>query len=179
MMFFVMAVKVSLKYTFESCCSLHIDYLDYLSTYIWETSANQHASQFSVSSHVQFVQAFLTDFRSDISAAPKVVAWPRSFEAAHKSNVTFHCNATGIPDPVISWSKEGSDIPVRHSAGVLSLTGVISDDNGRYICTAKNAAGTSTTSIELTVEGLLELRLEEKKDTFFSSRSPFYVHFPL
>ncbi|CAH3185759.1 unnamed protein product [Porites lobata] len=89
-----------------------------------------------------------------VYAAPKVVAWPRSFEAAHKSNVTFHCNATGIPDPVISWSKEGSDIPLRHSAGVLSLTGVISDDNGRYICTAKNAAGTSTTSIELTVEDL-------------------------
>ena len=106
------------------------------------------------------------------------MAWPRSFEAAHKSNVTFHCNATGIPDPVISWSKEGSDIPVRHSAGVLSLTGVASDDDGRYICTAKNAAGTSTTSIELTVKGLLELRLEEKKVAFFSSRSPFYVHFP-
>ena len=120
----------------------------------------------------------MTDFPSDISAAPKVVAWPRSFEAAHKSNVTFHCNATGIPDPVISWSKEGSDIPVRHSAGVLSLTGVASDDDGRYICTAKNAAGTSTTSIELTVLGLLELRLEEKKVAFFSSRSSFYVHFP-
>ena len=105
-----------------------------------------------------------------------MVAWPRSFEAARKSNVTFHCNATGIPDPVISWSKERSDIPVRHSAGVLSLTGVVSDDDGRYICTAKNAAGTSTTSIELTVEGLLELRLEETKVTFFSSRSPFYVH---
>ena len=29
MMFFVMAVKVSLKYTFQSCCSLHIDYVDY------------------------------------------------------------------------------------------------------------------------------------------------------
>ena len=58
MMFFVMAVKVSLKYTFESCCSLQIDYLDYLSTYIWEISANQHTSQFSISSHVQFVLAF-------------------------------------------------------------------------------------------------------------------------
>ena len=121
----------------------------------------------------------MTDFRSDISAAPKVVAWPRSFEAAHKSSVTFHCNATGIPDPVISWSKEGSEIPVRHSAVVLSLTEVISDDNGRYICTAKNAAGTSTTSIELTVEGLLELRFEEKEVTFCSSRSPFYAYFPL
>ena len=109
----------------------------------------------------------MTDFPSDISAAPKVVARPRSFEATHKSNVTFHCNATGIPDPVISWSKEGSDIPVRHSAGVLSLTGVASDDDGRYICTAKNAAGTSTTSIELTVEGLLELRLKEKKSLSF------------
>ena len=58
MMFFLMAMKVSLKYMFESCCSFHIDYINYLSTYIWEISANQHASQFSVSSHVQFVLAF-------------------------------------------------------------------------------------------------------------------------
>ena len=58
MMFFVMAMKVSSKYTFKSCCSLHIEYFNYLSTYIWEISANQHASQFSVSFHVQFVLAF-------------------------------------------------------------------------------------------------------------------------
>ena len=58
MMFFSMAMKVSLKYMFESCCSFLIDYINYLSTYIWEISANQHASQFSVSSHVQFVLAF-------------------------------------------------------------------------------------------------------------------------
>ena len=58
MMFFVMPLKVSLKYTFKSCCSLLIDYLNYLSAYIWVVSANQHASQFSVSSQVQFVLAF-------------------------------------------------------------------------------------------------------------------------
>ena len=58
MMFFVMALKVSLKYTFQSCCSLHIDYVDYLSTYVWEISVDQQASQFSISSHVQFVLAF-------------------------------------------------------------------------------------------------------------------------
>ena len=58
MRLFVMAVKVSLKYTFQSCCSLHIDYVDYLSTYVWEISADQQASQFSISSHVQFVLAF-------------------------------------------------------------------------------------------------------------------------
>ena len=47
---------------FESCCSLHIDYFNYLSTYTWEIIANQHASQFSVSSHVQFVLAFWLTF---------------------------------------------------------------------------------------------------------------------
>ena len=38
MMFFVMAVKVSLKYTFQSCCSLHIDYVDYSSTFMFGKS---------------------------------------------------------------------------------------------------------------------------------------------
>ena len=49
MMFFVMAVKVSLKYTFQSFCSLHTDYVDYLSTYVWEISADQFHPMFNLS----------------------------------------------------------------------------------------------------------------------------------
>ena len=73
------------------------------------------------------------------------------------SNVTFQCNASGIPKPVISWRKEGGDIPRRHSIahGVLKMTSLVGEDDGRYICTASNTAGASAINVGLTVEGML------------------------
>ena len=83
------------------------------------------------------------------------MAWPESLLATPNSNVSFQCNATGIPDPVITWTKEGGDLPKRHSIvhGVLNLVRLISFDDGRYICTATNAAGATGASVKLTVEG--------------------------
>ena len=101
MMFFVMAVKVSLKYTFESCCSLHIDYLHYLSTYIWEISANQHASQFSVSSHVQFVLAFWLTFVLISQLHQKW--WPGLDLLKPRINPMLHFTATRLAYPT-RWS---------------------------------------------------------------------------
>ena len=99
--FFVMAVKVSLKYTFESCCSLHIDYLHYLSTYIWEISANQHASQFSVSSHVQFVLAFWLTFVLISQLHQKW--WPGLDLLKQRINPMLHFTATRLAYPT-RWS---------------------------------------------------------------------------
>ena len=81
---------------------------------------------------------------------------PESLVASPDSNVSFHCNATGIPDPVITWTKEGVDLPRRHSVmnDVLTLARLVSSDEGRYICTATNAAGFSQKPVTLTVEGL-------------------------
>lgn len=92
-----------------------------------------------------------------------MVAWPESLVAAPNSNVSFQCNATGIPDPVITWTKEGGDLPRGHSveAGVLNLTRLVNLDDGRYICTATNAAGALGVSVQLTVEGLLVLVLNK------------------
>jgi len=91
-----------------------------------------------------------------------VVAWPESLVALPNSNVSFRCNATGIPDPVIKWTKEGGDLSKRHSVedGVLNLSQLVNLDGGRYICTATNAAGASRASVKLTVEGLLLLFLQ-------------------
>lgn len=85
-----------------------------------------------------------------------MLAWPKSLVASPNSNVSFQCNASGVPDPMITWTKEGADLPKRHSAvdGVLNLTQIVGLDEGRYICRATNSAGATWVSVKLTVEGL-------------------------
>ena len=92
---------VSLKYTFESCCSLQIVYLDYLSTYIWEISANQHTSQFSISSRVQFVLAFWLTFVLISQLHQKW--WPGLDLLKPLINPMLHFTATRLAYPT-RWS---------------------------------------------------------------------------
>ena len=87
---------------------------------------------------------------------PQVIVSPESLVASPNSNATFQCNATGIPDPVVTWAKQGVDVPRTHLSvsNVLTLTRIVSSDEGRYICTAANVAGISQKAVTLTVEGL-------------------------
>lgn len=81
---------------------------------------------------------------------------PDTLIASPGSNVSFQCNATGIPDPVITWTKEGMDLPRKHLVAndMLTLTRLVGSDEGRYLCTATNVAGFSQKPVTLTVEGL-------------------------
>ncbi|XP_068699347.1 basement membrane-specific heparan sulfate proteoglycan core protein-like isoform X3 [Montipora foliosa] len=92
--------------------------------------------------------------RVRVFAAPRVNVWPESIVALPNSNVSLQCNASGIPEPEISWKKDGGDIPNRHSVvqGALKLSGLVSEDDGQYICTASNVAGGSAISVNLIVE---------------------------
>ncbi|XP_074625452.1 basement membrane-specific heparan sulfate proteoglycan core protein-like isoform X6 [Acropora palmata] len=89
-----------------------------------------------------------------VYVVPIVAAWPESVIGIPNSNVTFQCNASGIPKPVISWRKEDGDIPMRHSIvhGMLKMTSLVGEDDGSYICTASNTAGASAIAVRLTVE---------------------------
>ena len=75
--------------------------------------------------------------------------------ALTNTNVSFHCNASGVPEPDISWKKDSGDIAEKHSVvqGVLNLMHIVSKDDGRYICTASNGVGSSSVSVKLMVEG--------------------------
>jgi len=88
--------------------------------------------------------------------APQVAVSPVALVASPGSNVSFQCNVSGIPEPVITWTKEGMILPRRHLVenDVLTLTGLVGLDEGRYLCTATNAAGFSQKPVTLTVEGL-------------------------
>lgn len=91
-----------------------------------------------------------------VLVSPQVVVSPQALVASPGSNVSFQCNASGVPDPVITWTKEGTNLPRRHLVAndVLTLRGLVGLDEGRYMCTATNSAGFSQKPVTLTVEGL-------------------------
>jgi len=58
------------------------------------------------------------------------------------ANMTLNCSATGDPKPVISWKRQGSQLPVGRSQqidGALVLRDVQKEDAGNYICVATSA----------------------------------------
>ncbi|XP_061743030.1 immunoglobulin superfamily DCC subclass member 3 [Nerophis ophidion] len=84
-------------------------------------------------------------------------------EAAHveESGVArFQCQIHGLPEPVISWEKDGRPVDTKDKrytllpTGVLQITGVREEDSGKFCCVAHNSAGVKhSTEALLTVSG--------------------------
>ena len=57
--------------------------------------------------------------------------------------LTLNCSATGDPQPVISWKRQGAQLPVGRSHqqinGALVIRDIRDEDAGNYICVAKSA----------------------------------------
>ena len=73
--------------------------------------------------------------RFTIKPPAKVVAWVGD-------TLTLNCSATGDPQPVISWKKQGGQLPVGRSQqinGALVIRDITENDKGNYICVATNA----------------------------------------
>ena len=64
---------------------------------------------------------------------------PPKIVSTLSSTVRLNCSATGDPQPVISWRKQGGQLPVGRSRqinGALVITNLQQSDAGNYICTA-------------------------------------------
>ena len=58
------------------------------------------------------------------------------------ANLTLNCSTAGDPQPVISWKRQGSQLPVGRSQqidGALVIRDVQKEDAGIYICVATSA----------------------------------------
>ena len=67
---------------------------------------------------------------------------PWKVVARLEDTLTLNCSATGDPQPVISWKKQGSQLPVGRSQqmnGALVIRDIIKNDQGNYICAATSA----------------------------------------
>ncbi|XP_015757184.1 PREDICTED: peroxidasin homolog [Acropora digitifera] len=67
---------------------------------------------------------------------------PSKIVSMLSSTVRLNCSATGDPQPIISWRKQGGQLPVGRSQqinGALVITNLQQSDAGNYICTATSA----------------------------------------
>ncbi|XP_067017624.1 uncharacterized protein [Acropora muricata] len=106
--------------------------------------------------------------------------------------VRLNCSATGDPQPIISWRKQGGQLPVGRSQqinGALVITNLQQSDAGNYICTATSASVfdvEAVTALEIqkglslsSILGSLDVKYIDKLNSFLapvlrsSSRSRF------
>ena len=72
-------------------------------------------------------------------------------------NVLIHCKATGFPQPVITWYKNGHLIEKERKyfeERSLKLEKIQFQDRGVYTCTAENLMGRVELSVNVSVKGL-------------------------
>ena len=80
-------------------------------------------------------------------------------EAVVNTGATLLCESLGLPDPVVTWEKDGKPFPntgLRHRmrvSGTIEFTSVRLEDTGTYRCNATNKAGTAARVIKLDVQG--------------------------
>ncbi|XP_015725366.1 hemicentin-1 isoform X1 [Coturnix japonica] len=77
--------------------------------------------------------------------------------AAQGSELSLECKARGIPEPAVTWMKDGrplvsgEDIAILHDGHFLQLRNIQVSDSGRYVCVAANVAGLSDRKYDLSV----------------------------
>ncbi|XP_075295707.1 hemicentin-2 [Opisthocomus hoazin] len=95
-----------------------------------------------------------------VQVPPVITAGPPELAVLEGLEVLLPCDAHGIPEPRVSWNREGS--PVRGGggkatvlpSGELLLRDVREGDAGSYSCTAVNSAGRAVRWLSLSVHTL-------------------------
>ncbi|XP_004642396.2 peroxidasin homolog [Octodon degus] len=92
-----------------------------------------------------------------VQALPQFTVTPQDKVVIEGQTVDFQCEAKGYPQPVIAWTKGGSQLSVdrRHlvlSSGTLRISGVALHDQGQYECQAVNIIGSQKVVAHLIVQ---------------------------
>ncbi|POI29138.1 hypothetical protein CIB84_007112, partial [Bambusicola thoracicus] len=80
-------------------------------------------------------------------------------DASQGSEISLECKAQGIPEPTVTWTKDGRplvsgrDVAILHDGHFLRLRNIQVSDTGRYVCVAANVAGLSDRKYNLNVHG--------------------------
>jgi len=71
-----------------------------------------------------------------------IIKPPLMVKATVDGTLTLNCSATGDPRPVISWKRQGAQLPIgrSHSSGdALIIRNLKKEDTGNYTCVATSA----------------------------------------
>ena len=82
---------------------------------------------------------------------PDVDHAPSAYQVVEGNGAILFCNATGNPQPNITWTKQGNSSELSTSE-TLNLTKLMREDNGAvYQCAATNYIGTAQVTTKVTV----------------------------
>ena len=90
---------------------------------------------------------------------PTFLVTPTSQAVVVGADVTLECSANGLPQPSITWLKDGRQLEMSHldtrygktGQGSLTIRQVELGDEGGYQCRAENTEDSVDTGVELTV----------------------------
>ncbi|KAM4896067.1 hemicentin-1 [Sylvia borin] len=93
-----------------------------------------------------------------VQEPPVIQAQPGVLDVIVNNPIVLPCEATGTPQPVITWQKEGINIITTGNSytvqpsGSLQIAKAAVEDAGTYMCVAQNPAGTALGKIKLKVQ---------------------------
>ena len=112
-------------------------------------------------------------------ADPQLFLSSNRLIAEEKQNVTIACNATGQPQPSITWSKAFGSLPKDKAAvknGALTIYHVAKNDGGIYMCKAENILGRATSTVLVMVFSPLRFKVRPPHEV--TAFSGFNVRLP-
>ena len=82
----------------------------------------------------------------EIDSAPSAL-----YQVVEGIGVILFCNATGNPQPTITWTKQGNN-SILSTSKILNLTKLMREDDGSvYKCTVTNYVGSAEATAKITV----------------------------
>lgn len=87
---------------------------------------------------------------SSQASAPSLSLVPEDLWMFNGQSFTFKARATGVPQPVLEWSKDGVRVTGVEGSDFL-LSGASEGDSGVYTVTARNSIGTNSANFRITV----------------------------
>ena len=98
-----------------------------------------------------------TSISVSFSVPPTIHVQPQDTNVTNGYSLTLNCQATGFPQPVVSWQKDGQAVDTSHvtllSNGSLYIFSTVMQDAGRFSCKASNSAGSATVSADVVIYG--------------------------
>ena len=89
-----------------------------------------------------------------ITDRPQITVHPSAVTKPEGSRIILSCNATGNPEPTISWTKDGFSYNNSRTSfskyyKELTIINVTKRDSGKYECVATNGVGGDTSNATL------------------------------
>ncbi|XP_036375886.1 hemicentin-1 [Megalops cyprinoides] len=93
-----------------------------------------------------------------VQVPPSIADEATELVVTRLSPVVISCTASGVPEPILQWSKDGVRLPKQGQgfkilpSGPVEISAAELSHSGRYSCVAKNAAGSAHRHVQLTVQ---------------------------